>query len=218
MRLQKLLDRMIPRYARFPLLLTLALNCAVYWGSRVLSPGLAPVNMTIPWDARVPFWPPAIAVYVLAYVFWAVNYILIARESRARCMRVLAADWIAKALCLPFFLFLPTALVRPEAIGEGVWMWMLRLIYALDTPDNLFPSIHCLESWICWRGLFGCGKTPRAYKAFSLAFALMICASTVLVRQHVLVDIPAGILLSELGLLLSRLFRIGGRDALSPKT
>ena len=51
-----------------------------------------------------------------------------------------------------------------------------------------------------------------------LAFALMICASTVLVRQHVLVDIPAGILLSELGLLLSRLFRIGGRDALSPKT
>ena len=155
--------------------------------------------MSIPWDALVPFWPPAISVYVLSYAFWVVNYVLIARESKAHCYRVLAGDWIAKVLCAPY------------ASGSGLWLWITRIIYATDSPRNLLPSIHCLESWLCWRGLFGCKRTPIWYKAFSGVFAVMVCASTVLVKQHVLLDIPAGILLAEFGLLMTRLFKVGDR-------
>ena len=49
------------------------------------------------------------------------------------------------------------------------------------------------------------------YKAFSGVFAVLVCASTVLVKQHVLLDIPAGILLAEFGLLMARLFKVGDR-------
>ena len=205
MRLKKLLLRIMPRYAYFPVIFTPLLNLAVYYGCFLLTSGRTSLyDLSIPLDARVPFWPPAISVYVLSYAFWVVNYVLIARESRAHCYRTLAADWIAKVLCVPFFLLLPATIVRPDASGSGLWLWITRIIYASDAPRNLFPSIHCLESWFAWRGLFGCKRVPRWYKAFSFVFALMVCASTVLVKQHVLVDIPAGILLVEIGLLATR--------------
>ena len=40
-----------------------------------------------------------------------------------------------------------------------------------------------------------------------LVFTLLVCASTVLVKQHFLPDIAGGILGAELGLLLSRRVR-----------
>ena len=36
-------------------------------------------------------------------------------------------------------------------------------------------------------------------------FSLLVCASTVLVKQHVFVDILGGIAVAEIGLLLSRI-------------
>ena len=40
----------------------------------------------------------------------------------------------------------------------------------------------------------------------NFVFSLLVCASTVLVKQHVVVDIFAGIAVAEAGLLLSRLY------------
>ena len=68
---------------------------------------------------------------------------------------------------------------------------------------------HCLESWFCFRGARGMKRVPRWYTASMLAFTLLVCVSTVLVKQHVLVDIPAAILVAELGLWLSDRFRAG---------
>ena len=45
---------------------------------------------------------------------------------------------------------------------------------------------------------------PRWYKWVNFVFSLLVCASTVLVKQHVFVDIFAGIAVVELGLLLAR--------------
>ena len=39
---------------------------------------------------------------------------------------------------------------------------------------------------------------------------LLVFASTLLVKQHVLVDVPAGILAAELGLFLANKCRLGG--------
>ena len=102
------------------------------------------------------------------------------------------------------FLLLPTTIARPEADGSGLIGWLTRIIYMADTPVTLFPSIHCLDSWLCWRFLVKCKKVPRWYKWVNFVFSLLVCASTVLVKQHVFVDIFAGIAVAELGLLLSR--------------
>ena len=208
-RIQQGLERILPSYARIPLVLLVIINLIVYEGTQFLMLHAKHWDLALPLDARIPFRPAWIVIYILAYLQWVVGYVLIARESRAHCNRVLAGEIIAKFICMLFFIALPTRIERPVVEGSGVFAALTRLIFASDLPGNLFPSIHCLESWICVRGAIGMKRVPRWYAPAMLAFTLMVFASTVLVKQHVLVDIPAGVLVAELGLLLSDKLRAG---------
>ena len=208
-RIQQELERILPSYARIPLVLLVIINLIVYEGTQFLMLHAKHWDLALPLDARIPFRPAWIVIYILAYLQWVVGYVLIARESRAHCNRVLAGEIIAKFICMLFFIALPTRIERPVVEGSGVFAALTRLIFASDLPGNLFPSIHCLESWICFRGAIGMKRVPRWYAPAMLAFTLMVFASTVLVKQHVLVDIPAGVLVAEVGLLLSDKLRAG---------
>ena len=208
-RIQQGLERILPSYARIPLVLLVIINLIVYEGTQFLMLHAKHWDLALPLDARIPFRPAWIVIYILAYLQWAVGFIVISRESRAHCNRVLAGEIIAKFICMLFFIALPTRIERPVVEGSGVFAALTRLIFASDLPGNLFPSIHCLESWICFRGAIGMKRVPRWYAPAMLAFTLMVFASTVLVKQHVLVDIPAGVLVAELGLLLSDKLRAG---------
>ena len=208
-RIQQGLERILPSYARIRLVLVVIINLIVYEGTQFLMLHAKHWDLALPLDARIPFRPAWIVIYILAYLQWAVGFIVISRESRAHCNRVLAGEIIAKFICMLFFIALPTRIERPVVEGSGFIAWLMRLVYAGDLPGNLFPSIHCLESWLCFRGAIGMKRVPRWYAPAMLALSLMVFASTVLVKQHVLVDIPAGVLVAELGLLLSDKLRAG---------
>ena len=205
MGLARTAEKCIPSYGRRPLLAALALNCSVYFLSRLIAGSWPHHTMASAWDGAVPFLPWTVGVYVAAYLFWAVNYVLAVRESQEGAWRFLAADGVGKLVCFALFLLWPTAAVRPE-VPEG--SWLLGLIYALDAPDNLFPSIHCFNSWMCWAGVRGRRAVPAWYKAFSLVFALAIAVSTLTTRQHVLADVLAGFALAEC------CWQLAGRTAL----
>ena len=208
-RIQQGLERILPSYARIPLVLLVIINLIVYEGTQFLMLHAKHWDLALPLDARIPFRPAWIVIYILAYLQWVVGYVLIARESRAHCNRVLAGEIIAKFICMLFFIVLPTRIERPVVEGSGVFAALTRLIFASDLPGNLFPSIHCLESWICFRGAIGMKRVPRWYAPAMLVLTLLVFASTLLVKQHVLVDIPAGVLVAEVGLLLSDKLRAG---------
>lgn len=199
-------DWLLPPYARPWFFGAVFALLGVYYGNTLITDHLPHYDVTLPVDGKIPFIPEAVLVYVLAFAFWIVNGILIAREDKETCSRVLLGVIIAKLLSLFIFIVYPTTMVRPEVSGTGFCTWLVRLIYRIDRPINLFPSIHCLNSWVCWRGIWHCKKVPGWYRKFSLIFAIMICASTVLVHQHVILDIPSGILMAEIGLFLSRRF------------
>lgn len=205
MNIRNKLGKVIPSYAVPRLLIALVFNCMVYFGTRLFSGALEYRSFALGIDQKIPFRVSWIIIYCLAYFFWIVNYILISRESFGHCRRVLYGEIIAKAICLICFLLIPTTLDRPVPEGSDFCSRLARLLFSLDAPNNLFPSIHCLESYLCWRGLVGCKKVPYSYKAFSFAFMLLVFASTLLVKQHVIIDIPAGILAGDIGLLFARL-------------
>lgn len=117
-------------------------------------------------------------------------------------------EQIAKLMCLVIFVAFPTTLIRPEFDVNTLSEWMTNLIYTLDSPDNLFPSIHCLESWVCFRGAMRCKKVGKVYKVIMLILALLVFASTVMVKQHVFVDIIGAILVVEIGLALAKRLNI----------
>ena len=54
------------------------------------------------------------------------------------------------------------------------------------------------------RGAFRCKKPKNWYKIYCVIITLGIFASTVLVRQHVVIDILGGVLVAELGLFLAK--------------
>ena len=198
--------KIIPRYAAVPLVLAIAVNMAVYEGAALLRGHLTFYSLELPIDGRIPFVAPFIIFYLLAFAQWVISYVLIAREGREFCYRFVYGDIIAKLFCLFFFLFFPTTLERPEIMGNGIFEKVVNWIYEVDAPVNLFPSIHCLESWCCIRAAFAMKKTPRWYRAFTLILSLGVFASTLLIKQHVLLDVFGGIAVYEAGYFCSRFF------------
>jgi membrane-associated phospholipid phosphatase len=200
--------KILPKYAFLPLIICLGLNAFTYFGTRLFTTGLYHYDLSLPIDHMIPFTPFMMSVYVLAYVVWIVGFIVIGRESREVCYEVLTAEQIAKLCCLVAFIAIPTTIIRPEVTGTGFFQWLSRLIYSMDSPDNLLPSVHCLENWICFRGAMKCKKVGKGYKIFTFVAAILVFASTLMVKQHVVLDVVAAIVVVELGLFLSRRFNL----------
>lgn len=190
-------NSLIPRWSVLPLLAVVIFNFSVYCGTRLFMSDAPHYSMAIPLDAYFPLLPWMVLIYLGCYLFWVVNYILATRYDRQYMARFVVADLMSKAVCLLCFLLLPATLVRPEITGTGLCDRLLRLVYSADAADNLFPSIHCLVSWLCWIGVRKNQAIPRWYRNFSLVFAVLVCLSTLMVKQHVFVDTIAGIALAE---------------------
>lgn len=196
---------LIPKYAIKPLALALLVNSCVYMGIAQLRRFLTFSSLETPLDTALPFLVPFVLFYVLAFVQWGLNYLLIARDSKELCYRFAFGNIIAKLICLFFFVFLPTTLARPEVTGTDLCSRLVRLIYTFDPPVNLFPSIHCLESWCCIRASFLLKKSNRTYQTATLIMSLGVFASTLFIKQHVIADVFGGIVVFEAG------FRLAGR-------
>ena len=97
-----------------------------------------------------------------------------------------------------FFAFYPTTNVRPELVGNGIFVQGMRFLYQIDKPVNLFPSIHCMASWFCCIGIRGDKKVPGWYKIVSVMIAVLVFVSTLVTKQHVIVDVIGGVAVAEL--------------------
>lgn len=196
---EKLINKIIPYWVWLPLLGCFFLNGFVYWSTQKLMAGSYHYDFTTSFDRSVPLMPEWVSVYIFSYFFWTANYIIIARESKEKCARLVTADFIAKIICGIIFIIIPTTNIRP-ALEGGFWDQCLEIIYSFDQPFNLFPSIHCLVSWICFAAIRDSKTVGKWYKTFSLIFALAICASTQFTKQHYIVDVVGGIFLAEIAL------------------
>lgn len=194
---QKCLLCITRRRVRLPIA-ALAWNLIAFNGANLITRGWERRDLTLSLDSAVPFMPWTIIIYFGAFAFWAVNYIISANQDREKAYRFFCADFIAKIIAFIFFLSFPCTLVRPEIEGGGVWNSVMRFLYWVDPPSNLFPSLHCFMSWLCWIGVRSRKDVPAWYRWFSLAIALAICVSTLTTRQHVFLDTVSGVALAEI--------------------
>ena len=206
-RLQRFFDWLLPVYARIPALALLAMNFIAYYIPKLLESHRSLHLISTALDDSLPRIPAFIFIYVLAYVQWVVAYVVILRDSRERCFRFTAGELLAKLLGMCVLLIWPTTMVRPPVEVHDLSTRVLDWIYHSDTPTNLFPSMHCLSSWVCFRQSLGLRRMPRWYPWVQGVFSLLVFASVLLVKQHVWPDILGGIAAAELGFLLARLLR-----------
>lgn len=95
-----------------------------------------------------------------------------------------------------YFLYPSIQMGRPEILGSNVFCDAMRFIYAVDTPTGVFPSLHVAYSigiasvWIKRK------KTSDLWKWFVVCFSVMVCLSVVFVKQHSVLDVASGLMVS----------------------
>lgn len=172
-------------------------NCLVYSGARAIASDWKHHVLTSMIDDRIPFLPSSLIIYFGCYIFWMINYVLIAKLDEERAYRFYFADFLSRIVCFAFFLLYPTTNIRPEIVGNGLWENGMRFLYHMDAADNLFPSIHCLVSWFCYIGIRNVPSVSKTYQRVSCVAALLVFVSTLTTKQHVIWDVAGGVLIAE---------------------
>ena len=203
-------SRAAERYFWVSFFLTLLCNQIPFQGARLLVRNRVHYSLELPIDSLVPFLPWMIGVYLGCFLFWCLHYRLVAHLPREKADRFFAANLLAKAIIFLFYILLPTKMTRPALSGTGFWDLCLRFMYWIDEPNNLFPSLHCMIAWLCWLGVRGNAEVPPLWRVTAFVMALAVCFSTLAIRQHVLLDVFGGILLSEICYALAALPALRG--------
>ena len=208
--MQKLKDyllKKVPLYGWIAIIAIVSLNMLVYYGTKILCDSMFHHDIESDLDKMIPFVPAFILAYIfVAYGQWWYGYYQAARQDKKTVLYIFGAESIAKIICLIVFIVYPTTLHRPEITGTDIFSTFTSWIYSADTPYNLFPSIHCLESYILWRTLPLVKTAPGWYRKLTPLATILVFASVVFVKQHVLIDIAGGIIVTEIGLLAMKLF------------
>lgn len=169
----------------------------------------------LPLDDWLPFWPGFIVFYILWYFYVPGCMLWACFRARDVFYRQVAALFSGAFVCAAVFVLYPTCVdFRPSAAGPGLARALCRLIYANDAPVNVFPSLHCYEALVMHLATF---RVPplRARKRLRLASAvlvILICLSTLLVKQHSVADLVAGCTLAVVMYLLTAYLLTKGGD------
>ena len=197
-----------PAYVWITAAYLLTIDLTVFYATRPILPYLPAHSLALPLDGKIPFMPAWIIIYVLSFASWLLTFIWILSESKRHAYRMCGVYTIIMILTLTCFLAYPVTIERPEITESGLFNDLTRLIYMLDSPTNLCPSLHVVLSYICWRGTMDCQKIPKWYQWFNLAFLILVCFSILFVKQHYVIDIPVAIIITEGALQIGRLTRI----------
>jgi len=88
--------------------------------------------------------------------------------------------------------------LRPTSFSsDGFCVRLVQALYRADTNTNVLPSMHVVGAFAVVYGALHSRKTSRpGWLAGFIGMALLICCSTVLIKQHSVLDIFAGIAVS----------------------
>ena len=210
--IRRTLRKIVPTYAILPMCLTALTMLGSYGLAKVLPFFFVfeATDITSRFDELLSFEPAWVWIYFGSYFFWIYQYTTIARESEEKACQLAVADGVAKFICLMFFVFMPATNVRPEITGNGINDILMRVLYWIDTPTNLFPSMHCFVSWMGTRYIFRCKNIKHKWLVGGACFVgtVRIFFSTLFTKQHVLWDVLAGVAVAEIGLLIAHFTKL----------
>lgn len=195
----------IHKYAVAPLLAIAAMHAAVWLGSKNLADFSRAFDVTLGLDALIPLRPEWVVIYVVTFLFWMMGLLFAARQDEELCFRFASGVIIADIICGVIFLALPSCIARPELSADaGGFTWALSVVYSFDTPTNCFPSMHCLFAYLVFRQSLSSPGAKLWYRVFCAVFTVLVCLSTLFVKQHVIADVIGGIFFGELAFVLGQ--------------
>ncbi len=179
-----------PQYSHLKLLLGWVVYFALFFLTENLIPAenCHPVHMWL--DDYIPFceW------FLIPYVFWygliVISLVYFARYNIDSFKRLQTYIIITQAVAMACYILYPTRQdLRPEEfINDNFLTRCVAFIYSVDTNTGVCPSLHVAYSlgiasvWTKEKGI------SRRWKAFVIFAVIMICLSTMFIKQHSAVD------------------------------
>lgn len=155
-------------------------------------------------ELSVPFVPEFVWVYVSMYVlFLTPPFVLDVSRLKVLGKQLVAATLVSGVV----FLLLPAKLgFTRTAPKDPFYGSFFTHLFAVDLPYNMVPSLHVVFSALFLFAVLDASSTLLA-KSFLWGWLILLCTSTLLVHQHHLLDVIAGL---AIVLLTRRRIRNGG--------
>jgi membrane-associated phospholipid phosphatase len=149
------------------------------------------------WDAYIPFCEYFVVAYVMWFIYMAGTIVyLIYKDPKAYeiTMRFIILSFSATIVI--YFLFPTMQMMRPYDVDrENVFMDVVRWFYRHDTPTNVCPSLHVIGTLATMYGALSSERLMRhrGMKAAYVLVGILICFSTVFLKQHSVEDVIGGV-------------------------
>jgi hypothetical protein len=167
-----------------------ALWAGVYYLAGALASPARTHQLAGSWESSLPFAASASLVYLGVHPLSVSPGF--ALESRSALRRHLRGQLAIVAVSAAFWLLFPVSYPRGPLDESGtVGAWVLGQIRGNDPDVNCFPSTHCAMAIHAALSL----RAASPLGPWALLAALAIAISTLLTRQHYLLDALAGVTL-----------------------
>ncbi len=103
-----------------------------------------------------------------------------------------------------FFVFLPSSLSYPQITQQGISADTLKLLIAVDSPNNCFPSLHASLTSICVIAGLQKRQFWRSVAFVITGFSILI--SIIMLRRHISIDVGGGVLVGVASYYLAKCF------------
>ncbi|KYH32856.1 PAP2 superfamily protein [Clostridium tepidiprofundi DSM 19306] len=151
-------------------------------------------NMHCVLDNYIPFIKYFIIPYLLWFPYMGFAFLYLGLKDKKSYLKLLLFLISGMSISYIIFIAFPTGQdLRREIEGKDVFLSLVTFIRNIDPPTNVCPSIHVLNSIGVHTVIANSDNTSRRVKLFSLINMILICASTVFIKQHSILDVIAGI-------------------------
>lgn len=153
--------------------------------------------------SRLDYHIPFIKWFVIPYLFWfvymGVIFWYVGKESKKEFYKLCIYMFGGMCVCYTIYMVFPNGQnLRPVIVENDILSRMISNIYMTDTPTNVCPSIHVYNSIAVHMALRRCGMLDDkpGIKLISFICMVLICASTMFIKQHSIKDVMWGTILA----------------------
>ncbi len=158
-----------------------------------------PLNFHTVWaplDNLIPFCEYFIIPYYLWYAYIVAMIAILLFKNVPEYKRYMWFIIIGYGSTLVFYAIYPTQqLLRPESFAhQNIFTALVADLYQTDTNTNVCPSLHVIGQMAAfiaaWRNPVG---KKGLWRGLWLVSSIAVCAATVMLKQHSIIDVWAGL-------------------------
>lgn len=153
----------------------------------------------IPLDNSIPFIKEFVIPYVLWFLFVPYAVIYTGLRSKREFYKLFIFLFGGMLISCTIFTLFPNAQgLRPKICASDPFSSLIKFIYATDTPTDVCPSMHVINSIAVNAALRHTNPfaEKESRKTIASVLTVLICLSTLFIKQHSIIDVICGIVIA----------------------